>query len=153
MVAAVSATRMRAVMKVDLQVEKVELRAGEVIGDERQEAAYGHVHRVVASGAPVLMGRVKQSVLASTADFGAVVSALGHEEFERVANQCLNALRERMRHAGSGGVPCDFVDDAALAVACTCVEDLVQNEHVRGPAGPEAACIPARSLARLYGAA
>jgi hypothetical protein len=48
-VAAVSATRMRAVMKVDLQVEKVELRAGEVIGDERQEAAYRLVHRVVAS--------------------------------------------------------------------------------------------------------
>ena len=84
------------------------------------------------------MGRVKHSVLASTADFGAVVAALGHEEFERVANQCLNALRaERMRHAGSGGAPCDFVDDAALAVACTCVKDLeaarIRQQHAQQP--------------------
>ena len=38
-VAAISATGICAVVKVDLHVEEVELRAGEVIGDERQEAA------------------------------------------------------------------------------------------------------------------
>ena len=40
LVAAVRATGIRAVVKADLHVEEVELRAGEVIGDERQEAAY-----------------------------------------------------------------------------------------------------------------
>ena len=51
-VAAVRATGIRAVVKADLHVEEVELRAGEVIGDERQDAAQRLIDREIASLTP-----------------------------------------------------------------------------------------------------
>ena len=150
MVAAVRATEFRAVVKADLYVEEVELRAGQVIGDERQEAAHRLVDREVTSLTPALIGRVEDCGLTSTEQEGPVDAALVHEEFERVVNQSLNGLRERMRYERSSGVRCELVDDAELAVARICVEGLVQHEHVRGPARPEASGRP-DSLALLAG--